>query len=161
MNKAIFLDRDGVINHPKKHYYVYRVKDFEINKGVIEALQQLQDRDYLLIVITNQGGIARGKYTVQDVDLVHSHMEELLAHHGIHLSAIYFCPHHNKIENCLCRKPEPLMLEKAMAQFDIDPAQSWFIGDKKSDVEAGLRAGVRTIRIRKNQDLRKVLDRIK
>lgn len=161
MNKAIFLDRDGVINHPKKHYYVYRVEDFEINKGVIEALQQMQDKDYMLIVITNQGGIAKGKYTVADVDKVHSHMEELLALHGIHLSAIYYCPHHTRIENCLCRKPEPLMLEKAMAQFDIDPEQSWFIGDKKSDVEAGMRAGVRTIKIRKNQDLRKVLNRIR
>lgn len=161
MNKAIFLDRDGVINHPKKHYYVYRVEDFEINKGVIEALQEWQDKDYLLIVITNQGGIAKGKYTKEDVEVVHRHMEELLGHHGIHLSAVYYCPHHTKIERCLCRKPEPLMLEKAMAQFDIDPGRSWFIGDKKSDVEAGLRAGVRTLKIRKNQDLRKVLDRIR
>ncbi len=160
MNKAIFLDRDGVINHPKKHYYVYRVEDFKINTGVIEALQHFQEKDYLLIVISNQGGIAKGKYTIADVDAVHSHMETVLGQHGIHLSAIYYCPHHTKVEQCLCRKPEPLMLEKAMAQFDIDPERSWFIGDKKTDVEAGLRAGVQTIKIRKNQDLRRVLDKI-
>ncbi len=159
MNKAVFLDRDGVINNPK-HYYVYKVEDLEINKGVIEALQHLQEKDYLLIVISNQGGIAKNKYTRDDVDILHRHLEELLGQHGIYFSAIYYCPHHTKKENCLCRKPEPLMLEKAMAQFDIDPERSWFIGDKKTDVEAGMRAGVRTIKIRRNQNLLKVLDKI-
>jgi len=160
MNKAIFLDRDGVINNPKKNYYVFRAEDFELNRGVIEALLELQERDYMLIVITNQGGIAKGKYTKADVEKVHRHMEQVLADAGIYLSAIYYCPHHNKKEKCLCRKPEPLMLERAMAQFDISPEQSWFIGDKRSDEEAGRRAGVKTLRIRKNQDLRKVVKKI-
>jgi D-glycero-D-manno-heptose 1,7-bisphosphate phosphatase len=160
MNKAIFLDRDGVINNPKKNYYVYRIEDFSINEGVIEALQYLQDKDYMLIVISNQGGISKGKYSKEDVDRVHAHMENELGRDGIDLSAIYFCPHHTKKENCLCRKPEPLMIEKAMAQFDIDPEQSWFIGDKKTDIEAGESAGVNTIKIKKNQDLRKILNKI-
>ncbi|MCF8224507.1 MAG: HAD family hydrolase [Bacteroidales bacterium] len=160
MNKAIFLDRDGVINNPRKNYYVYKVGDFVLNRGVTEALKCFQERDYMLIVITNQGGISKGKYTVEDVEGLHAHMVQELAASGIDLTAVYFCPHHNKRENCLCRKPKPLMLEKAIARFDIDPDQSWFIGDKKTDVEAGRQAGVKTIRIRKNQDLRKVINRI-
>lgn len=160
MNKAIFLDRDGVINNPKNNYYVYRVEDFTINAGVIEALKYFTDRDYLLIVITNQGGISKEKYTREDVDKVHAYMEELLKSHDIDLTAIFYCPHHTKKEKCLCRKPEPLMLEKALAQFDIDPQQSWFIGDKKSDADAGRRAGINTIKVRKNQDLRKILKEI-
>jgi D-glycero-D-manno-heptose 1,7-bisphosphate phosphatase len=161
MNKAIFLDRDGVINHPKRNYYVYRIEDFRINSGVIEALQHFQEKDYLLFVITNQGGISKGKYTAEDVENVHAFMKEQLHDQGIYLSAIYYCPHHSSKENCLCRKPKPLMLEKAMAQFDIDPGRSWFIGDKKTDVEAGIAAGVRTIKIRKNQDLRKLLKKVR
>lgn len=160
MNKAIFLDRDGVINHPKKNYYVYRKEDFIINRGVIEALQYLQEKDYLLFVITNQGGISKGKYSQSDVEAVHTHMEEEFSRHGIDLSGIYYCPHHPKNERCLCRKPEPLMLQKAMAQFDVDGERSWFIGDKKTDVEAGRRAGVNTLKVRRNQDLRKVLKKI-
>ena len=96
MNKAVFLDRDGVINNPKKNYYVFRVEDFEFNKGVIEALQELQERDFMLIVITNQGGISKGKYTAENVETVHRYMEQQLSAHGIYLSEIYFCPHHTK-----------------------------------------------------------------
>lgn len=160
MNKAIFLDRDGVINHPKKNYYVYRIEDFSINKGVFEALIELQEKDYLLIVISNQGGISKGKYSKKDVDQVHAYMVDELSKHDIYLTEIYYCPHHTRMEKCLCRKPEPLMIEKALARFEIDKERSWFIGDKKSDVEAGARAGVKTIKIRKNQDLRKVLKKI-
>ena len=121
MNKAVFLDRDGVINHPKKNYYVYRVEDFMINRGVVEALQYFQEKGYLLFVVTNQGGVSKKKYTLEDVEQVHAHMETELHRHGIDLSAILYCPHHPKMENCLCRKPKPLMLEKALAQFDVDP----------------------------------------
>jgi len=160
MNKAIFLDRDGVINHPKKNYYVFRAEDFSINKGVFDALYELQEKDYLLIVISNQGGISKGKYSKSDVAKVHAFMEQEFSRHAIYLTEIYYCPHHTRNENCLCRKPAPLMIEKALARFEIDPDRSWFIGDKKSDVEAGVRAGVKTIRIRKNQDLRKVLKKI-
>ena len=160
MNKAVFLDRDGVINHPKRNYYVYRIEDFKFNRGVIEALQFLQEKDYLLFVITNQGGISKGKYTKGDVEKVHAYMEDELRNHRISLSAVFYCPHHPAKESCLCRKPQPLMLEKAMAQFDVDPDRSWFIGDKKSDVVAGTAAGVRTLKIRKNQDLRKILKKI-
>jgi D-glycero-D-manno-heptose 1,7-bisphosphate phosphatase len=160
MNKAIFLDRDGVINNPKKHYYVFTEKDFIFNKGVFEALRAWQEKDYLLIVISNQGGISKGKYSQKDVEKVHEYMTDQLSQQGIHLSEVYYCPHHTKLENCLCRKPKSLMLEKAIARFDIDASQSWFIGDKKTDVEAGIAAGVNTLKIRRNYDLRKVLEKI-
>lgn len=160
MNRAVFLDRDGVINHPKKNYYVFHPDDFHINKGVVEALLQLQERGFLLFVITNQGGISKGKYSRADVEKLHDHMEAEFGRHGIHFSGIYYCPHHPKHENCLCRKPEPLMLQKAMARFGVDPAGSWFIGDRKSDVQAGQRAGVQTIRIFPNRDLRKIIKKI-
>lgn len=160
MNKAVFLDRDGVINNPFKNYYVYKEEHLVINKGVIEALQELQEKDYLLIIISNQGGISKGIYTIEQTDRVHQKLQQNLEMHGIHLSAIYYCPHHSKKEKCLCRKPEPLMLEKAMALFNIDPELSYFIGDKKTDMEAGKRAGIKPIRVRKNQDLRKILKKI-
>ena len=160
MNKAVFLDRDGVINNPRKNYYVYKIEDFKLNPGVIESLKVLQEKDYMLIVISNQGGISKGKYTIEDVDRVHEHMENILSEYGVDLSAVYFCPHHPKKENCLCRKPHALMLEKAMARFDIDPRRSFFIGDRRTDVQAGEFAGLTTIKIRKNGDLRKVISQI-
>lgn len=160
MNKAIFLDRDGVINNPKKNYYVYKPEDFSINKGVKEALKYFQQKGYLLIVISNQGGISKGKYSKQDVELVHDFMEKEFANDNIALDAVYFCPHHPKNENCLCRKPAPLMIEKAIARFEIDPLKSWFIGDRKTDIQAGETAGLNTIKIRKNKDLRKILSKI-
>lgn len=160
MKKAIFLDRDGVINHPKKNYYVYKVEDLIINKGIYEALHFFQEKGYILIIISNQGGISKKKYTIEDVDKLHGYMEQQMLEKGIKISAIYYCPHHSINENCLCRKPKPLMLEKAMARFNIDRTKSWFIGDKMSDIEAGERAGVNTLKIRKNQNLMKFLHKI-
>lgn len=160
MKKVIFLDRDGVINDPKDHYYVYKIKDFVINRGLIEGLHTLQERGYEFVIITNQGGISRGEFSVEDVDKLHAHLVSEFRSQGIEFAAIYYCPHHHTIEKCLCRKPEPLMLEKAIATLDIDPEHSWFIGDKQSDIEAGERAGVNTILIEKNQDIREVLDQI-
>jgi len=160
MNKAIFLDRDGVINHPKRHYYVYRIKDLIINKGIYEALKYFQKKGYLLIIITNQGGISKGKYSKDNVDLLHDHMLDLFKKEGISITDIYYCPHHTVNEECLCRKPKPLMLEKAIARYKIDKKSSWFIGDKESDIEAGRSAGVNTLKIRKNQNLLKRLTQI-
>jgi D-glycero-D-manno-heptose 1,7-bisphosphate phosphatase len=157
MKKAIFLDRDGVINNPKKNYYVYKPEDFSINIGVKETLKYFQQKGYLLIVISNQGGISKGKYSKQDVKRIHDLMEKEFAKDDISLAAVYYCPHHPKIENCLCRKPSPLMLEKTLARFEIDPLKSWFIGDRKTDIEAGSKAGLNTIKIRKNKDLRKLI----
>lgn len=159
-NKAVFLDRDGVINDDTGHYYIHRVEDLRINPGVIETLRILSEKGYLLIIITNQGGIARGEYTSGDTDRFHAALLDRLAAQQVKITDIYYCPHHHTIEKCLCRKPEPLMLEKAMARYGIDPERSWFIGDKESDMAAGRAAGVKTLLIEANSDLGQVLPKI-
>jgi len=160
MRKAIFLDRDGTLNNNFDHYYVWRKEELQLNPGVCETLRDLQSRGYLLIVVTNQGGISKGEYRVRDVELLHKHLRTLLEQEDVTLDEIYFCPHHQMKESCLCRKPLPLMIEKALARFDINPAISWMIGDSERDVEAGKAAGLRTIRIKSNTDLRIVLEQI-
>ena len=159
MNKAIFLDRDGVIN--REDGYISRVEQFIINDGVVDALKYFQQKGYLLIVITNQGGVAKGLYHHIDVDKIHGYLVEKLEQAGIKLTAIYYCPHHPVIGKCLCRKPDSLMLEKAIARFDIDASKSYFIGDHDRDIEAGKKAGVNTIKIDANSSLLKIKDLIK
>ena len=160
MKKAIFLDRDGTLNNNKDHYYIWRPDDLQLNPGVTETLSELHKRGYLLIVITNQGGISKGEYSREDVEALHEHMCSLLEESAVAIDELYFCPHHSKQENCLCRKPLPLMIQKAMARFDIDPAQSWMVGDSERDVEAGKAAGLRTLLVKSNGDLRKILEKI-
>ncbi|MEA3477004.1 MAG: HAD family hydrolase [Bacteroidota bacterium] len=160
MKKAIFLDRDGTINNNCDHYYIWRKEELLLNPGVSEALAELQSRGYMLIVITNQGGISKGEFSAEDVDLLHDHLRSMLEAKGVHLDEIYYCPHHHMVESCLCRKPQPLMIEKALARFRIDPASSWMIGDTRRDVEAGEAAGLQTILINPNSDMRQVLERI-
>lgn len=160
MKRAIFLDRDGTINSNRGHYYIWRKEDLLLNPGVIETLTELKLRGYLLIVITNQGGVSKGEYGMEDVEMVHTHLRSMLEEQGVILDEIYYCPHHSKLERCLCRKPLPLMIEKAMARFHIDPAQSWMVGDAPRDIEAGKAAGLQTILIESNSDLREVLGKI-
>jgi D-glycero-D-manno-heptose 1,7-bisphosphate phosphatase len=160
MKKAIFLDRDGTLNDSREHYYIYKAAEFKLNPGVIEALSELRDRGYLLIVITNQGGISKGEYTTAEVEEVHRTLRSLLQEHGVVLEEVLYCPHHPDRENCLCRKPLPLMIQKALARFDIDPVQSWMVGDSERDVEAGKAAGVKTLLVESNGNLREVLDTI-
>lgn len=160
MKKAVFLDRDGVISDNSNHYYLTCVEDFRFNPGVIETLKALKQRGYLFIMVTNQGGISLGINTLEKVELIHAHMEALLGKEGIRLEETYYCPHHGDQEACLCRKPLPLMIQKALARFGVDPGRSYFIGDSERDVEAGKAAGVRTILIESNSDLKQVLETI-
>ena len=160
MKKAVFLDRDGTINNNDHHYYLRRREDLLLNPGVVEALARLQARGFMLIVISNQGGISKGESSREEVEELHTHLRLMLEKEGISLDEIYYCPHHPEVENCLCRKPQPLMIQKALARFHIDPDSSWMIGDAKRDVEAGLAAGLRAIRIKPNGDLREVLAKI-
>lgn len=160
MKKAIFLDRDGTLNNNGDHYYVWRREELLINPGVYEALTELQSRGYMLIVVSNQGGVSKGEFGREDVEDLHAHLRALLEKQGVRLDEIYYCPHHPEAEACLCRKPQGLMIQKAMARFGIDPSSSWMIGDALRDVEAGKAAGVRTLQVEPNADLRKVLDEI-
>ena len=158
MKKAVFLDRDGVLNSDEGHYYVYKVEDLILNPGVVEALKILQDKGYLLIVVSNQGGVGRGEYTCPQVDAFHAKIEEILAASGVKFTEIYYCPHHETTSKCLCRKPQPLMIERAAARYNIDLSASFLIGDSPRDIEAANAAGVKGIRVKTNGNL---LDGIK
>ena len=148
MNKCVFLDRDGVLNQDLEGY-LYQPDLIEFPEGVKEGLLRLKREGFLLIVITNQAGIARGLYTAEDVRKVHERMNE---EYGQVLDDLYFAPHHeNYTTRSLSRKPGSLLIERAMAKYDIDPGQSWMIGDSERDMEAGLTAGVHTILLRKIQ----------
>ena len=158
MNKAIFLDRDGVINRERPEGYTGRVEDFEILPGVIEVLKQLRDKGYLLIVISNQSGVGMGLYTWEDVMKIHDHLRKSLDAHGVWLDEIYYCLHHPDTSSCICRKPGTLFIEKALARFDIDRSLSFFIGDKEHrDMEAAAKAGVKGILIESNSPLKQIL----
>lgn len=155
-NKAIFLDRDGVINLDILNY-TWRIEDFKILDGVFEACKKFHKSGYLLIVITNQGGIARGLYSHDEVKNLHQHMKKMFDTRSIPIHDIYYCPHHESTGKCLCRKPGSLMLEKAIARYDIDPEKSFMIGDRDRDIQAADSAGVRGILVDVNDDLRKSL----
>jgi D-glycero-D-manno-heptose 1,7-bisphosphate phosphatase len=150
--KAIFLDRDGVINVKlPKDSYVSRTSDFELLPGVAEALSLLKRLGYLLVVITNQRGIARGFMTDEDLGQVHCFMDNLLQDSGVLLDGLYFCPH-DECEYCDCRKPEPGMIVAACKDLGIDPQLSFMVGDSPSDIDAGRRAGAQTVRIGPTRD---------
>jgi len=139
VQKAVFLDRDGVINIDKA--YVFKIEDFEFCEGVFEALRHFQSLDYLLILVTNQSGIGRGYYTEEDFQTLTSWMCQELLHVNIQIDAIFHCPHAPEA-HCECRKPKSGMFQEAIKEFEIDVNASWMIGDKKSDMEAALSAGI-------------------
>lgn len=144
MNKAIFLDRDGTIN--VDFGYLYKTEDLQFLPGVVEALRLFQTQGYLLIVITNQSGIGRGYYTLQDAERFNRHLADELEKEGVRITDFFVCPHAPG-EACLCRKPSPYMVQEAIQQYDIDPSASYMLGDKSSDVECGERSGVQSFRV--------------
>lgn len=159
MNKAIFLDRDGVINFDPGDY-TYNLSEFKLNDGIIENLKTLYDNGFLLIIITNQGGISKKLYTHQDVEEIHKYLANELGKVNVQLAEIYYCPHHSINENCICRKPNSLLIEKALARFDIDPKKSFMIGDKTRDVETAEKAGVKGIKTDVNENIERYVDQI-
>lgn len=152
MSKAIFLDRDGVLNIEKGHY-ISQVEDFEINKQAITFLQTAINKGYKLIVITNQGGIAKGIYSTETLFLIHKKMKEEFSLHNIVFDYIYYCPHHDDHGKCLCRKPDSLMIEKAIHRFQLTKSQSFMIGDRSRDIDAAQKAGIVAYQIESNQSL--------
>ena len=151
-HKAILLDRDGVINVKlPQDRYVCTPEEFEFVPGAIEALLLLRDLGFLLVVITNQRGIALGCHNKDDLNRVHEHMGEVLLKNGVALDAIYYCPH-DSIEHCECRKPAPGMIFSACQDLELDLANSYMVGDSPSDIEAGRKAGSMTVKIGEGQD---------
>jgi D-glycero-D-manno-heptose 1,7-bisphosphate phosphatase len=153
MNKAVFLDRDGVINRKGGSYYIFREEDFIFNDGLTEALKYFASGGFLLIIITNQGGIAKGLFTTAHLEKLHSFMTESLAASGIKITAVYHCPHHPDISGCECRKPGSLLFENAIAEYEIDPARSFMIGDSEIDIRAAEKTGIKGILIPTNGNI--------
>jgi D-glycero-D-manno-heptose 1,7-bisphosphate phosphatase len=150
--KAVFLDRDGVLNQDSG--YVFRTEDLRVLPGVPQTLQSLKKAGFLLVVITNQSGVARGMFSLSDVDTFHRHLRaEIVRQGGPELDAFYTCPHHPDgtvpefAVRCSCRKPGPELLLRAARDLRIDLPSSWMIGDKDSDAAAARAAGVQAILI--------------
>ncbi len=137
--KAVFLDRDGVINIEKD--YAHKTEDFEFLTGVFEAVKHFNELGFIVVVVTNQSGIARGYYTNDDFWRLTEYMVGKFERHGAKIAKVYHCPHGPE-EGCDCRKPNPGMLLAAQKKFDIDMQNSWMIGDKEGDIKAALSAGV-------------------
>ncbi|MBN1253240.1 MAG: HAD-IIIA family hydrolase [Bacteroidales bacterium] len=152
-NKAIFLDRDGVINNNSNTYYTFKKEDFILNDGVIKSLKIFYDKGFILIIISNQGGISKKAFSITDVENLQTHINEIFEKENIKITDSYFCPHHSDIEKCICRKPDSLLLEKAVARYKIDIEKSFFIGDSERDIMAGEKAGIKSIKINANKNL--------
>jgi D-glycero-D-manno-heptose 1,7-bisphosphate phosphatase len=145
LNKAAFLDRDGVINaKPPEGEYITSYRQLRLLPGVLDAAAKLNRAGYQLFIVTNQRGIAIQKLRMHDLIEIHDHIERELARPGIRISQIYYCPH-DISEMCACRKPRPGMLQRAAREHGLDLQASWMIGDSLSDVQAGQSAGCRTV----------------
>jgi D-glycero-D-manno-heptose 1,7-bisphosphate phosphatase len=150
MNKCIFLDRDGVLN-VERGDYTFIPKDFVIPDGVPEAVIKIKDAGFLAVVVTNQAGITKepkGLFTRAQMNVCHDILMEKTGHL---IDKIYYSPYHPTFSESLTRKPETLMIEKAIAKFNIDPTQSWLIGDRARDIECGQRMGLKTVLITEKQ----------
>lgn len=151
--KAIFLDRDGVLNH-EINDYICKVEDFKVLTYQIAPLKKLYDEGYLLIIITNQGGIAQGRYTEATLAEMHGTLFSAFESQGAKITHAYYCKHHPTISGpCECRKPLPGMLLEAITTYNIDPTLSIMIGDKPRDVEAANAAGVKGILIEPDEQI--------
>ncbi len=143
--RAVFLDRDGTINIEKD--YLYRIEDFEFIVGVPQAIKRLNEAGFLVVVVTNQSGVARGLFNQDQVEKLHRHIQQELDRVGARIDGFYLCPHHPTEGigefrlDCPCRKGKPGMLLQAAVEHDIDLSRSFMIGDKMADVEAGEAAG--------------------
>lgn len=146
MRRALFLDRDGVLN--VDHGYISRPEQFEVIDGVFDALRHAQVLGYLLVVVTNQSGIARGYFAAADYWVLEDHMRTVFSAEGITFAGIYHCPHYPKgsvpalAVACDCRKPEPGMILRAAREHNIDLNASIMVGDKQSDIAAARAAGI-------------------
>ncbi len=144
LRRAVFLDRDGTINLEKT--YLHRIEDWEWISGAQESIKRMALAGYLVVVVSNQAGIARGFYSSDDVENLHRHVQKELECFGCKIDAFFCCPHHPDFTGaCKCRKPQPFMLRKAANRLNIDLTRSWMVGDKMIDVQAGQAAGARSI----------------
>ncbi len=149
---AVFLDRDGTIN--LDHDYVYRIEDCDFIPGSIEGIRLLNESGFKVIVVTNQSGIGRGFYTVDEMNRLHEFIQESCSRAGAHIDAFLFCPHHPDAkldayrQTCECRKPSPGLIKRAGTLFPLDMSRSWVIGDSAADMGLAKAARLRSILVR-------------
>lgn len=144
LRPAIFFDRDGTL--AEEVGYAHRPEQFHIYPGAAAAVRRVNEAGWAAVLVTNQAGIARGMYPVEDMERLHALLAEHLAAHGAHLDAIYYCPHHpdfGAVRDCDCRKPKPGLLRQAAQEHDLDLPRSWVIGDKRIDIEMARAVGAR------------------
>jgi len=139
---AVFLDRDGVLNEDLG--YVHRPADLRWIDGARDAVARINRAGLLAIVVTNQSGVGRGYFTHEAVEQIHAHLDEYFGKSGVRFDRYYVCPHHPE-DNCDCRKPKPKFLHDAAREYGLDLPRCFMIGDRTSDIQAGVNAGVPTI----------------
>jgi D-glycero-D-manno-heptose 1,7-bisphosphate phosphatase len=139
--KALFLDRDGIINID--HGYVSKIENFEFSEGIFELLHLFIKKGYLLFIVTNQSGIGRGYYTLKDFQTLTAWMLKHFEEEKIVIQEVVYCPHAPE-ENCQCRKPQTGMVDKILNQQPIDLTHSWLIGDKQSDIDLAINSSIAT-----------------
>jgi D-glycero-D-manno-heptose 1,7-bisphosphate phosphatase len=157
MNKAVFLDRDGVINLEIGDY-IKRKEDFKLLPHAVRYIAALHQKGVKIIVVTNQGGIAKGFYNQAQLTEMHDMMLKAVEAAGGKITEVYYCPHHPDFGLCLCRKPGSLLAQKAASKHHIDVTQSIFIGDKQRDVECAEGAGIKGFLIEENEDWGRLVD---
>ena len=152
LRPCLFLDRDGVINHDPGDY-TNNLSEFAILPTVMEALILAKEAGFEVVVVTNQGGLAKGLYTHEDVADIHAHLTHVCEANGTPILDIIYSPHHPSMGTSLSRKPGSLMVERACAKHQLDPLQSWMVGDKQRDLDAASPVGVRGVLIDPNAPL--------
>ena len=162
MSKAVFLDRDGVINkmnfNPDNNEFEppFRKEDLQLYEGVIESIKKMEDNGFLLFLISNQPDYAKGKTGLENLAEVHDELNRIFIKNNINFSEYYYCYHHpdgivpEYSVECECRKPGNYFVIKAIQEYGIERKDSWFVGDRDKDVQCGIRSGLRTIRIQSN-----------
>ena len=153
--KGLFLDRDGIVIRERGDYN-YKPEHLNFCDGIFEFCTNYQNSGYKIIIITNQGGIAKDLYSHEEVAQMHDIIISEFKRRGIAIEGILYCPHHNIKGKCLCRKPGGLMIERAMFLYNIDPEGSFMVGDKESDKFAGENAGIKGFHVPSNIDLNRV-----
>ncbi len=157
--RILFLDRDGVLIRERGEYN-YLPEHLIINEDVVPALHHAREAGFLFVVVTNQGGIAKGLYSLENAKNLNDLLSKKLRAEGISVSLFMVCPHHNSVSRCLCRKPGSLMIEKALAKLNGDPSLSFLIGDQERDIQAAQHAGIEGIRIEPNKSLLPAVNQI-
>ena len=159
VKKVIFLDRDGVINEERGDY-TWRIEDFRFTDNLFEALSRIAEKGFEFVIVTNQGGIAKGLYGHEDVKRLNAIVSKEFKNHNLNLLDIYYSPYHSSISKSLSRKPDSLMLEKAIDQYTIDVSKSYMVGDSERDILAAKKVGVKGILNKANTSLTTIVDQI-